>query len=242
MSYFDPVPKFEPELDPEQEPAVVVPSYIGKAELVGNWLFYNGAGDKLYDFSGEGNHGDIRGPKWTDEGIASWALKFDGVDDYVEIPVIQPHPEITFLAWVKLEPVGSTRHVASGGYDGTNTAWELKWLNTEELQFGSFDGYTHTTAAVSVSTGEWHHVAGLYDDADEDWRLYVDGTLESEVSDATGALTSDVTWNAIGCHNKQGSTVNFVSGTIDEPRIYDRALSQNEVKEIYRKTKPLYIG
>ena len=64
----------------------MVPSRIGDRGLVANWLFYNGAGDTLYDYSGKGNHGNINGAKWTDKEQAGWALDFDGVDDYVNIP------------------------------------------------------------------------------------------------------------------------------------------------------------
>jgi len=87
---FNPMPPKTPMKEPVQTPVRVVPSLIGDADLVGCWLFYTGGGDKVYDFSGKGNHGTRKTsgtayPSWRD-GPYGWTLDFPGDEGYVEVP------------------------------------------------------------------------------------------------------------------------------------------------------------
>ena len=70
--------------------------------LVAYWSFDEGSGNIAYDASGNGNHGTlINGPKWT-QGKIGQALSFDGVDDYVDTPLLQNSvTEYTIEAWIK---------------------------------------------------------------------------------------------------------------------------------------------
>ena len=54
--------------------------------LVAHYTFEEAAGDRLVDHSGRGNHGVIHGAAWAE---SPWggALRFDGVDDYVSLPI-----------------------------------------------------------------------------------------------------------------------------------------------------------
>ena len=122
---FDPKPKFQPDVRPKRQPKVTVPSYARKFGQVANWLFYNGAGDVLYDFSGRGNHGEINKAVWRD-GSYGWALEFDEtVDDYANIsddPSLDITGEVTVEAWIyRTADTGSWEAILAKGNDDVPT-------------------------------------------------------------------------------------------------------------------------
>jgi len=90
---YDPEPKFQSKAQPRVQSKITVPSYIKESGQVANWLFYNGAGDTLYDFSDYNNDGEFNGdPEWNDE-YSSWVVYFDGDGDYV---LVGDSPELRF--------------------------------------------------------------------------------------------------------------------------------------------------
>ena len=79
-------------------------------------------------------------------------------------------------------------------------------------------------SATTFSEGNWHHVVATYDGTSS--KLYVDGSLEGQVAIA-GTITPSTAPLAIGRNGIQ-DTDRF-RGSIDDVRIYDRALSAAEV-------------
>jgi len=238
--YYNPWPPLEPVVVPREIPARTVPSYIG--EGVGNWLFHLGAGDVARDYSGEGNHGEINGAKWTDEHSASWALGFDGEDDYVDCGsgFSQSLSEFTIEAWVyptALDPRTVGRHVFERGdwnageigliWGHRNKYWRVQ---ANELSTYVLDSNT------AVSTGEWTHVVGVYDGSE--LRIYLNGSLDSSAS-SSGTVSSDTEISCIG--SRLGSS-NFAEGFIGNVLVYTRALGADVIQTHYDKTKVLYIG
>jgi hypothetical protein len=85
LSWFNPPPFDAPLKYPRQIPKGVADSFIGEPRQVLNLLCYDGAGDVAKDFSPYGNHGRFYNAAWVD-GAFGWALDFNGVDSYVEVP------------------------------------------------------------------------------------------------------------------------------------------------------------
>ncbi|MCK4626068.1 MAG: LamG domain-containing protein, partial [Phycisphaerae bacterium] len=84
-------------------------SATSREGLVACWKFDEGKGNRLLDTSGNGNHGTIHGATWT-KGRVGGGLRFDGVDDYVEVlksaSLNGPKKEITLMCWIKILPTG----------------------------------------------------------------------------------------------------------------------------------------
>jgi len=245
MSLYEPQPKFVPKRLPRQQPIEVVPSYIGEKGLVGNWLFYNGGGDTLYDYSGKGNHGDINGAKWTDKEQAGWALDFDGVDDYVDVPNNAPPKthNITVCAWINSSPTGHDEPTESiisfsgqyqlrlMGYDDWYTG------TTGDAWFGFYNGSTmlYASSNKDLRGAGWTHLAGVYV-PNQSIKLYVNGELQATTN--VSSLPVDATKdNSIG---QRGDGSKFFNGSIDDVRIYNRALSDTEIKKIYEGEKVMF--
>jgi len=243
VNIYQPEPTRNPLRPPLQSPVRRVPSYLG--EGVGNWLFYNGAGDKLLDFSGNENHGTINGPKWTDENIASWALDFDGVDDYVTVPnnpSLEPQ-RLTCSLWVKYSThqdwgraVEGGNHTDNHGYGvlKTNTAGSMK----AEVRDGTNIYYTTNDIGTNLDDGAWHHICSTYDGTD--LKIYTDATLQDMISPGiTISYGADPT--RIGAQVNDPSDDNF-AGVMKQILLFERALTESEVTDLYEKTKPLYVG
>lgn len=229
---------------PRQVPKKVVPSFIGKSGQVANWLFYNGAGNVLYDFSGGKNHGDINGPKWVD-GSYGWALDFDGADDYVGFPDvgIGSGEDYSISAWIKPSPSGhpSGDVECAVGLYGTMDSRLLGYDDslcgtTGAMGFAIYDGAMHTACSGSDLRGSWHHAVAVRD-ADSGMKLYVDGSL-ADSNTYTGTANSKADSNAIG---QRGDGAKFFLGRVDKVHIYDRVLSESEIAGMYEETKPLYV-
>ncbi len=202
---------------------------IANAELVGYWKFDEGSGNTAYDLSNYTNDGTINGdPKWVSGKIGA-ALEFDGSDDYVDCgndPSLNINDRITVAAWVK------TTSTAHGYFVSKGTAWdetghyaigqEYNVPMTFQFEIAGSGGTIELDSNVAVNDDEWHYIVGTYDDTVV--RVYIDGVEENNATGSNRLTDSAVGGLTIG---QRGG--NIISGTIDEVRIYNRALTESEI-------------
>ena len=81
-------------------------------------------------------------------------------------------------------------------------------------------------SGTSLSGTGWHHVMYTFDDANDRHRLYIDGELAASASTTDSVYWTGATTTYVGQHPVNGNDLN---GTADDVRIYDRALSPEEV-------------
>jgi hypothetical protein len=81
------------------------------------------------------------------------------------------------------------------------------------------------TGSANINDNQWHHVAGVYNGSKMD--LYVDGKLDASQT-ASGSLNVSATNVYIG-----GSPSQSFNGLVDDVRIYNRALSADEIEALY---------
>ncbi len=220
--------------------------------LVGYWSFNEGSGSIAHDFSGNGNTGTlVNSPTWT-TGKLGQALSFNGTSQYVNLgnsAPLQITGVITLSAWVNVssfpaidtgvEPYGNG-YIIGKGYDSTYEGYYLRIFHksdgTYHLQSGSYGGGTNSNTDWTFSTGTWktgtwHHVVGLYDGSN--WKLYFDGVAVSSTAAAYGALTTAKS-AFIGATDIAGTIRRYFTGTIDDVRVYNRALGAAEVQALYK--------
>jgi hypothetical protein len=202
-----------------------------RADLVGWWRLDEGTGTIAYDSSGNGNDGTILGnPQWV-PGKIGGALDFDGDGDYVNCgndPIFDITEEITLAVWVNANDNGNSEHNCWLG-KGDN-AYAIKHQSGNYLEFFIFDGDWHSTnysTDITSLNADWHHMAGTYDGSE--LKFYLDGELAANLvySSTIGTAAHDVT---IG-ENSQ-ATGRYFDGMLDDPRIYNEALSQDDIKSI----------
>jgi len=242
MTCFNPAPKFGPKVHPRQEPKVTVPSYIGETGQVLNLLMYRGAGEVVRDHSGYGNHGTIYGPKWSDERSASWALGFDGEDDYVEIPddpSLDITDEVTLSYWILMEdlPASDTICRASKGDHGdaygTYTDADSEYI---KFKVNFEDGTYIQPTTGSLNNNQWYFITSVYDGSEA--KIYKNASLEGSASAANKTIITGTNPFKIGKF-PTGTYMNGMKGVLF---LYNYARSQSAIRETFEETKPLYIG
>jgi hypothetical protein len=202
------------------------------ADIVGLWHLDEGTGDTAYDSSGNGNDGTITEASWTTSGKFNNALIFDGINDYVQV-ANDPSLNIaqgTWEAWLKFADLpseaGLMNPVAKQGQ------YWIHALDDDSIQVKVSVGTTPniaTTAADFIETDVWYHVVGTYDG--ETLKLYVNGELKDSNTSPSGSIDGGTA--AILAFGTWSSLVDYFKGIIDEVRIWDEALTAEQVEASY---------
>ena len=195
----------------------VVPEFDG---LIHMWTGDGNARDAVGS-----NDGSLMNGAGYAPGLILQAFEFDGVDDQIE--VLNSHSATTFTieAWVYLEPP-STNWVtiytsASQGFLLSNR--KLVWFEHGDILLRN----------SVVSTGKWHHLAITYDEIT--LVAYIDGQVDAVQAYAGVSLPSGV---RIGIGAHEGNGTDPLKGLIDGLKIYDRALTEDEIQSTYEAYKP----
>ncbi|MCE5185905.1 MAG: putative Ig domain-containing protein [Planctomycetaceae bacterium] len=175
----------------------------------------------------------VNGPAWDGSGHSNGALQFDGTNDYVQVTGykgVTGSGSRTCTAWVKTTTPSS--QIIGWGSTAATEKWMIRVNDNGALRAEVQGGSVYGT--IPITDGNWHHVAVvLADDGSADISealLYVDGMPEpiSGVSPCAvkTAASGDV---RIGV-NVPGNI--FFQGLLDDVRVYDRALTGNEILAI----------
>jgi hypothetical protein len=165
------------------------------------------------------------------------SLHFDGMDDYVEMegretPNAAP---LTMMCWFSPEVTKVGAMVGIGGVDvATPHVWELSQRGSGLFRFkaqGLTTATVDSTTFYSNGTNTWYHVAGV-EHTSTDRRIYVNGVEEATDTTLATPSASFITRFRIG-QTADGQLDEQCRGEIDDVRIYNRALSAQEIRAIY---------
>ncbi len=202
--------------------------------LVAHWKLDEGTGATAQDSSGNGHDGTLlNGPVWT-EGRINYALDFDGSNDKVTIPHHDDlDPEsITVAAWVYLEQSKTwsavlTKDEQVSYWLGVGGTTPLFLLSPD----GSSGSHIRFWADSGITLNNWHHIAATYDGIYV--QLYIDGSSRGSPQGYNGGIYQGTSQVLIGDSITWQTSSNTFNGIIDDVRIYKRALSQEEILDIY---------
>ena len=184
----------------------------------------------------DGNHGTLQGgATFTTSGKVGQAFSLDGVDDVVSTPLTVSYGDgVTFDAWVKTTgDVGPI--VTDGGGATAERGMGLFVQPPGKLFLFGTNGTGNLNFLVtgdSISDGAFHHVAATWtgNAATDGVKLYIDGALVATATAltpiGTGSTPIHIGGHTTIAHRK-------LAGLIDEVELFDRVLSEAEIRAIF---------
>ena len=205
--------------------------------LVGWWKLDDGSGSSAVDSSGSNYTGSlVNAPSWVTGQIGPYALSLSHASgQYVHVPdlPVTGYP-FTITAWFKVSSntSGTIASLNAGAVSGSgNSRYELYYNNNQVCIYtqdgiGDFD----FPCGGSISTGVWYQFTGVFASTSS-FLVYLNGSPIT--SGSTGCSFSSPIEFDIGVDS---AAVNYFDGTIDDVRIYNRALSLGDISELYSYT------
>ena len=193
------------------------------------WTLDEGPGGMtVVDWSGHGHHGTlINGPEWVD-GYDGSALNFDGIDDSViyRLAAEETWSAYTVTVWARADTLWQSANscvFANHMTFATDTP-------SMQISFDSINNYQYHGSVdeiIGPAKTDWVHLAVSCDGRTS--TFYYDGKVAATV--ATG--TSDPVFSkfAIGINRAED---NWFDGAVDDLRIYNKVLTQDEIKLVMR--------
>lgn len=206
-------------------------------DLTAYWSFDDTASAAVKECSGSGLLVLNKGAIQTD-GYRGKAMKFDG-ESVLQVeysPLLDNFARgITVAAWIKKDTASHWNTIVSREIDSTWSEYMgLAVFRNHALFSIDPDGkrYLNAMDTVMLIPDKWTHVAGTYDN--DTMKLYINGIFIKSAFCKGPFIFQDKNPLFIGgnSNNKNHSTLDCFKGSIDEVRIYKRALGENEIKSL----------
>ena len=213
--------------------------------LVGYWPLNESSGEAL-DHSGRENQGSVSSVQRPVTGILGReAYSFDGSSSFVEVsdsPEISlSGNELTMSFWMKTSTNNRGGLIRKNAVNNWQPVFEAE-INKESssgyLRFMNGDAsYEHIVSTTSVSDGEIHHVAATFNNSSSTAKAFVDGrevdswNWQAQNNDTSGNL--QIGRMAQSDDSTINDTTAYYDGKLSELRLYNRPLTQSEVRYLY---------
>jgi hypothetical protein len=215
----------------------VVNSTPAPGGLLAGYAFNAGSGTTTVDSSGNGITGTLSGATWTGAGHAGSAIAFNGSTGYVNLgnpTQLRNTGSMTWAAWVyaTATPADDAQIISKST---GNNGWQFKTSpDTGPHTFaigvtgssGLVQRYSNTVRALNT----WYHVAAVYNAVTKSLDIYVNGVLDNGVLRGTIPSVRTVQSTNVNIGRGSGGFAYF-QGVVDDVRLYNRALSPEEVQQ-----------
>ena len=240
----------------------VVQNVTTAASSLNNGLVaYYPFNSNAYDASGNGNNGTVYGATLTTDrfGNPNSAYSFNGIDNYIIVPDNQAlrlsDSDFTLSAWVYETTRNAswadailTKRSQADNQNGWN--WSIYGIlcGAECTTPGEYAGKIlffvsggndpHALSSAIIPLNEWHHILVKYIKSEYTASIYIDGTLTNIVPSIPSPNPNTAIDLFIGKDSADLTNGYYFHGLIDDIRIYNRALSDAEVLDLYNSERP----
>lgn len=234
---------FDGRLDEIQvyDTALTIDEISGTTNLRGFWKFdecsWDGTAGEVIDSSGNSLHGNRIGNATTASGKICTAASLNGSSDYIEISdnaLLDISQNLTVMAWIHPDSIPSSGlktivskdenyefHLDSSGH----IFWW--WQNSS----GTVRNFT---SSASLSANNWYHVAIVYEAGSQ--RILINGAVSGTRNYNESLITNN---DPLQIGADQGLSGREFDGLIDEVKIFERALSTEEINDYYNNPDPI---
>jgi len=210
---------------------------LGITNLVAHWLMNDNAANKIIADNYTNNlaaTATTNTSAMTTTGKINASLGFGGANTnnarVADNTALKPD-YVSYGAWVYRTNGTSSARIIEKGSAGVDYALLSSSDGYYGLIYDNLGGYIQNYPGYSLPLNEWHHLFVVYDGAAGTLKMYVDGILLRTDNGSAGRTCQKTTGSLyIG---QALSGIAFFNGSIDDMRIYSRALASNEVYAIY---------
>ena len=203
---------------------------------VAHWTLDEGQGTTAKDTVGSNDLTVRNGGAWVDGPTAGAGtalhLTGDQFADTEKTVVPTRGTNYSVSAWARLDSAGGAFQTVVSEDGDTNSAFFLQYSGADQRWAFSFTGARALASDLGKpETGRWYHLVGVRDTTTSTLKIYVDGKLAGTTSvlatadTATGVL-------AVGRGKFGGNPVDYLDGSVDDVKVFDRALSADEVAQL----------
>ncbi|MFZ2206160.1 MAG: DUF2341 domain-containing protein [Microgenomates group bacterium] len=226
-----------------------------KNNLTGYWKFDEGYGTVANNsgYGGQILNGNITNASWTSEGKFSKTLNYDGTGDYTTVPnnaaLNFGSNSFSVSYWLNFNPGSSQQRWTMGKgnpYQSSGAGWAIaNWTtgnpitSTLYVSDGTGAPASHTVNFPSVSRGTWRQHTFVVDRAANLVKTYSNGVYYGQLDISSLGSFDSSNDLLIGTGNGTGNTSDI---KIDEVKIYNAALTAEEVKQDFNKRSSLSFG
>jgi hypothetical protein len=193
---------------------------ISDPNLICWWTLEEGMGTRVLDWSGHGNHGDfVNDPQWIVDGYDGGALNFDGTGESVIYGFAdETWTSFTVAVWAKSDVLFQSNNSSiCATYEGTDGGFQLSYDPENSYRY-----HADVDQVIGPASLNWVHLAVSYDGTTA--TAYYNGEYAASFTPGADDLVQNKF--AIGVNRAED---NWFDGSIDDFRVYDKALTQEEV-------------
>lgn len=214
---------------------------------VGEWKLDEATGTTAADTSGRGQTITMQGGTSWIGGRTGRAAWLDGTSGYgrTAAPVVHTNQSFSVSAWVYLTERDDYATVVSQSGTNRSSFYLQYYPRGDRWRFvapasdsSSEPAYPAAQDSRPARVGEWTHLTGVYDASARQIRLYVNGSLAGEAAatlwDAGGPLV-------LGGALTGTTASNFFPRGVDELRVYDKALTESEIRQVHKATQTVNL-
>lgn len=213
-----------------------VPAYVPTNGLVGWWPFNGNANDE----SGNGNNGTVNGATLTSDrfGNAGKAYDFDGISNFISLQNAQFTNEITISYWINIPTNGGgTVIVQNTPIPPFNTSFQLSNVPNNFQQYilysnncnSSQNYYLNQSTSIA---NNWHNLVYSID-INSDCKLFFDGIFQGTYNGVNFTNCSNTSTNLRFGGKWISNDPQWFNGQLDDIGIWNRALTQQEITDLY---------
>jgi hypothetical protein len=212
---------------------LVANTFSVPTDEIGYWPLDAASGTVAVDATGNGDNGTVSNATWNSSGKVNGCLNFNGTNSYVRItkPVSN---DFSIVCWVKTTQTAATGqwYDGAGLVDGDHAGVANDFgtaLVGNKFAFGIGNPDTTIVSTSPINDGNWHLCVATRVQSTGVFSVYVDGNLEATGAGNTNALNA----SSILMFGQIASGGGYFNGSLDEIKIFNRALGNNEVTALY---------
>jgi len=217
--------------------------------LAGFWVFNEGMGNIVNDLSGNNNTGTLTNMAFPSTTTSGWnpgplgdVITFDGINDFIDVgsgPSLNNPGNVTVGMKINIAALAATQGLLSSGRANSKDEQYGIWVISGQVRYYSGNGTLSNGIQMSPppSTGKWEHILFVRNGIEVQW--YLNGAINLSTNLTYIPINTLANSILIGCMTP---VPNFpFNGAIDEIRIWNRALTIDEVQAVYNYPYEMFL-